>query len=220
MTSTTGATLSYNLPPQNYYNRAGERALSTIHTPHRLIISPIVELPFGKGRHWLNQNRLVSAVVGGWQFSTIGTLQAGTPFGSQVLNGPRTLLGDPAYATLRPNISGDLNSANQGVPAVGVRGIQWLDPSAFSSPPLYTFGNASRTLPGVLRPGLINFDTMLAKNFSIRERARAQFRWETFNTTNTPYWGLPATTIGGGNLGVITSAASRRIMQFGLKIYW
>ena len=52
------------------------------------------------------------------------------------------------------------------------------------------------------------------------ERFRLQFRWEVFNTFNTPQWGTPTNTVGGGNFGVITSASGRRIMQFGLKLYF
>ena len=70
---------------------------------------------------------------------------------------------------------------------------------------------------------------MLAKNFRAGERWRAQLRWEMFDTFNTPeflIWSGSANTstdiFGAGNFGAITatSAAGRRIMQFGLKLYW
>jgi hypothetical protein len=59
---------------------------------------------------------------------------------------------------------------------------------------------------------------MLAKTFVIRERFRAQFRWEVLNMTNTPAWGQPANTLGNANFGVVTGAGGRRIMQLGLKL--
>jgi hypothetical protein len=61
---------------------------------------------------------------------------------------------------------------------------------------------------------------MLGKNFRFGERWRVQFRWEMFNSFNTPVFGLPATALGGSSFGIITSASSKRIMQGGLKIYW
>jgi hypothetical protein len=61
---------------------------------------------------------------------------------------------------------------------------------------------------------------MLAKNFSLAERWRVQFRWETFNTFNTPQFGQPTQNFGGADFGLVTSAGGRRIMQFGLKLYW
>jgi hypothetical protein len=101
-----------------------------------------------------------------------------------------------------------------------VRGLNWLNPAAFTNPAPFTYGNASRTLPKVLGPPLINFDSLMAKNFRVGEHWRAQFRVEMFNMTNTPQWALPNDSLGGGSFGVITAASSRRIMQVGLKIYW
>jgi len=205
--------------PQNIYDMRSEKSLSTNHIPHRLVLSPIYELPFGRGRRWLHSGRILSAVLGGWQVSTLATIQSGSPFGVQVLNGARDILGD-ALAALRPDLVGNPNSPNQGQPAAGVRGLQWLDPAAFAIPARFTHGNAARTLPGVLRPGLVNFDSVLAKSFVWRERWRAQFRWEMFDTFNTPYFGLPGDTLRGGNFGIITSASRRRIMQLGLRLTW
>jgi hypothetical protein len=205
---------------QNPRNLRAERSLSTNHVPHRLVLAPIVELPFGKGRRWMNRGGLLNAVLGGWELATIGALQSGSPFGVTVLNGGRDVLGDVAQ-TLRSNLAGGaLGAASQGTPAVGVRGIQWLNAAAFAVPARFTYGNASRTLPGVLSPGLVNFDTMMSKNFRIRERFRLQFRWEMFNAFNTPYFGQPAQDLGGGGFGIISAAGNRRIMQFGTKLYW
>jgi hypothetical protein len=220
-TSVTGMGVWGNYAwPQFFYNRSLERSLDFNQIPHRLVASPIVDLPFGKGRKWLNQGGVLNAVLGGWQLSSIGTLQSGSPVAVIVLNGSANLLGDGTnQVVLRPNLVGDPNSPNQGQPAVGIRGLQWVTPAAFANPPRYTYGNASRTLPGVLKPGLVNFDAMLAKNFRIAERFRAQFRWEAFNLTNTPAWGPPSNAFGSSNFGVVT-AGGRRIMQLGLKIYW
>ena len=41
-----------------------------------------------------------------------------------------------------------------------------------------------------------------------------------FNMFNTPQFGLPADVLGAGNFGIVTTAGGRRIMQFGLKLYW
>jgi hypothetical protein len=217
-----GTPLGDNDQIQNIYDLKNERSLSTNDAPHRLVFSPIYDLPFGKGRTWLKRG-LLSQIVGGWQLGMIGTLQSGSPFGVTVLNGPTNLLGDNSDGTiLRADlVSGQkLYASDKGSPAPGVRGISWLNPAAYTSPAAFTFGNSSRTLPGVLGPPLINFDSLVAKNFRVRERWRAQFRWEMFNMTNTPNWGAPNDAVGGGSFGVITSASSRRIMQLGMKLYW
>jgi hypothetical protein len=210
--------------PQDLYNRAGERTASNYTIPHRLVVAPIWDLPFGRGRRWgAHWHPVLEAVAGGWQASTIGTLRSGSPFGVDVLNGPRVVLGDSAGGrTLRPNlISSNLASSNQGQPlTTGSRGLQWLNPAAYAVPAPYTLGNASRTLPGVYGPGSVLFDLMVAKNFRFAERWRLQFRWEMFNFTNTPEFDLPGQTVGTTDFGWVTSAGARRIMQFGMKLYW
>jgi hypothetical protein len=204
---------------QAVYNRSLEKSYDNNHIPHMLVISPIVELPFGKGRKWLNQGGILNAVAGGWQASVLGTLQKGSPVGPIVLNGARDLLGDQ-LATLRPNVTGTAPaSSSLGQPATTVRGIQWLNAAAFSNPARYTYGNQSRTL-NVMGPGIVNFDMMLAKSFNLSERMHVQFRWEAYNASNTPRWGNPDISFGSGTFGLVTSASSRRIMQLGLKLYW
>jgi hypothetical protein len=207
---------------QNVYNLRNERSLSTNSVPHRVVISPILDLPFGKGKRYLNHGGVLNALLGGWEVSTMATLRAGAPFGLNVLNGPRDVLGDQSDGkNLRPNILGDPDTAtSKGAPSAGLRGINWFNPDAFAIPARFMHGSVSRTIPGILGPGDVNFDSMLAKNFYIGERWRIQFRWEAFNTFNTPEWGLPNQTLGGGGFGAITTAEGRRIQQFGLKLYW
>jgi len=202
---------------QNFRDLKNEKSRSTGSYPHRLVLSPIYQLPFGKGRRWLNYGGVLNGIFGGWQLSTIATLQSGGPFGVTVLNGGNLYLGDTTQ-TLRPNLIGTPNLVTQGASAVGIRGLQWFDTSAFGIPARFTYGNAARTLPGIFGPGLANFDTMLAKTFTIRERWRAQFRWEVLNMTNTPAWQMPGRVLGSADFGNVTSASGRRIMQLGLKV--
>jgi len=63
-------------------------------------------------------------------------------------------------------------------------------------------GNVSRTVPKVLGARYVGFDSMVAKNFQITERVRAQFRWESVNTFNTPEFKPPNQTLGGRRLRV------------------
>jgi hypothetical protein len=216
-----------NTTLQNIYNRAAERSLSTNCIPRRLVMAPVYELPFGKGRKWLNQGGVVNGILGGWQVSSVGKLQSGAPFGTTVLNGGRDVLGDQS-GTLRPDLVGNPTSSTKGQPAVGIRGIQWFNPAAFAMPAKYTYGSEARTIPGLLTPGIVNFDIMVGKNFRFMERFRAQFRWEMLDAFNTPAfdnigrWPSPGQNLGASNFGLVTAtnALSRRIMQFGLKLYW
>ncbi|MBI3684206.1 MAG: TonB-dependent receptor [Acidobacteria bacterium] len=206
---------------QNIYDLRHERSMSTNHIPHRAVLSPILELPFGKGKKWLNRGGPVDWMLGGWQLSGIVTVQTGSPFGITVTNGPRDILGDDADGkNLRADVAGDINlpAGVKGSPAVGQRGIQWFNPAAFAPPSRYTHGNSARTI--MLGPGLVNFDTAVTKNWRFRERYRLQFRWEAFNTFNTPSFGPPGSGLGGGGFGIAGAGASDREMQFAMKLYF
>ena len=75
--------------------------------------------------------------------------------------------------------------------------------------------NAGRNL--ILGPPVRNFDFSLSRRFTITESHSLQFRFESFNFTNTPTFGRPNTGIGGANAGIITTADEPRRIQFGLK---
>ena len=190
--------------------------------PHRLVMAPIYDLPFGKGKKYgANWNPIVNGLLGGWQLATVGTIRTGGYFGGLVDGGPN-LRGDiGAGVILRPDVTGqDFKSASHGTPAEGVIGWQFLNPDSLTEPAQFQLGDSSRTLPGIRGPGRINFDMMLAKNFRWSERWRAQFRWEAFNMTNTPAFNTPNASVGSGNYGLVTGTLpdSRRIMQLGLRI--
>ncbi len=54
-------------------------APSAFDVRHVLHISGTYDLPFGKGRAFLNNSKLVEYTVGGWTLGTITTFQTGTP---------------------------------------------------------------------------------------------------------------------------------------------
>ncbi len=225
-TGGNNATFGDNQQIQNIYNLKGERSKSTNSIAHRIVIAPIWDLPFGHNRKWGDDwNGVLNAILGGWQVSFMGTIRSGAPFGLTVLNGARDILGDDAQGrNLRPDMVAGvpLYHPKKGKPRDdGSRGIYWFNPEAFTTPPDYTLGNSARTIPGLTGPGSISFDAMLAKNWRFQERYRLQFRWEMFNFTNTPQWGLPGQTLGQEtSFGFVNGAGGRRIMQFGLKLYF
>ena len=71
---------------QNIYDFASEWSLSGNHAPHRIVFSPIYELPFGQGKRF-NLSGVADTILGGWHISGIYTFQSGSPFGVTVQNG-------------------------------------------------------------------------------------------------------------------------------------
>jgi hypothetical protein len=98
-----------------------------------------------------------------------------------------------------------------------------LNAAAFAAPQnadgSYRFGNLRRnSLEG---PGYFNLDAGLMRNFRIGATRRLQLRWEVFNATNHPSFGLPTSNLLSPDFGKIRSTVSApRQMQFGLKFIY
>ncbi len=68
----------YGSDVQNVYNIAAEKGPVEPDIHHRLSVSYLYQMPFGKGKAFLNQGRAANAVIGGWEISGITTLESGT----------------------------------------------------------------------------------------------------------------------------------------------
>jgi hypothetical protein len=60
----------------------------------------------------------------------------------------------------------------------------------------------------------------LARTFSLKEKARLEFRAEAFNTFNRVIFGAGGTTLGSATFGKVTSAGAGRRLQLVAKISW
>ncbi|HEX5875231.1 MAG TPA: TonB-dependent receptor [Pyrinomonadaceae bacterium] len=199
--------------PQNSFNVAAERGRSNFDVRHRLSASYSYSLPFGKGRHYLADNGLISTILSGWETHGIVTLQTGRPFTVALLSEidnsgtGRSILGFGAND--RPNLVGDPELSNGST-------LQWFNTAAFAFPAPGTFGNAGRNI--LEGTGFQNVNASLVKNTALTERVNLQFRAEAFNLFNHPNFNLPDNFFGSPTFGRITSARDPRHIQFGLKL--
>lgn len=193
-------------PQQDPDNLRAERGRSDSDVAHRLVASAIYELPFGKGKRFLNSNGIAGAVLGGWRLTSFVTLQGGLPF-------TPSIFGDPANTgrAQRPDrlASGRLTGRS-------VDG--WYDLGAFAIPAAYTYGNSGRNI--IEAPGLRNWDFGLHREIPIREDFRLQFRAEFFNFTNTPAFGRPDAFINSPTASRILTAGEPRDIQLSVKLIW
>jgi len=181
-----------------------------VNTPWRWTSAINYQLPFGKGRQFLNNSRFLDLAVGGWSMNTQITMQTGFPIAvsQSNLNSAEGTGGQRPNATgVSPVTSGSLESRLNG----------YINPLAFTQAPAYTFGNVSRTLP-MRGPGQASTDFSMNKTFDVYEKFKAQFRFEVFNLTNTPLFDGLSTTFGSATFGTITNQANYpRIVQLGLR---
>jgi hypothetical protein len=199
--------------PSDDYNLRSIRGLSSFDFRRRLTTSLLYELPIGRGKAVLGGiGRTADVIIGGWQLGTILTLQDGFPLtatcgSGNVQNGGDTCLADATG--INPNLSqGDQDPAH------------WFNLAAFVNRlpggVQYRYGNSGRST--IIGPGIIDWDFSLAKNFKLTDRHGLEFRTEFFNIPNHPMFGLPGTSPGTSNYGVIsTTAVDSRQLQFGLK---
>jgi hypothetical protein len=209
-----GSRLSINFANpglQNGNNLRAEKSHGNVDVPQRFVLSYNWELPFGRGRAFLNHNTFQNALFGGWQVNGVTVAQAGVPLGLTTSVNQTNSFGGGS----RPNNNGrsaELSGSTKD------RLTRYFDTSVFSQPPPFTFGNTARTLPDARAPGMVNFDFSVIKNNRIAERVNMQFRAEFFNLLNKVNFGAPGTTLGTPTFGVIGSAADARIVQLGLRL--
>ena len=199
---------------QNNYDLLSQRCVSTLDVPHRVVLSYIYELPFGRNQRFgRNAHKAVDWLIGGWQMNGITTLQTGAPVGITASNSAGIF--NAAQFANNNGQSGRIDGKAQD------RLGRWFDTSVYSQPEPYTFGNLSRLLNDVRTDGPQNFDLSFFKEFKPREKVTVQFRTELLNAFNTPQFGGPNAGVTSGSFGRVTSQAnSPRQVQFGLKVLW
>jgi hypothetical protein len=148
--------------------------------------SAIAELPFGRGKHWLNNGRFVKAVVSGWQVNGLLNAYTRTAF---TVTGSSTSLNAPGNTQTADQIKPDVAKLGGVGP-----GQSFFDPLAYASVTAVRFGTSGFD---VLRgPGQINLDAALFRTFHIHENLNLQFRGQVFNAANTPHFANPASNAG------------------------
>ena len=199
-------TLGDQYPENNRCIRECEWGPSGFNTPHRLVTSVIYELPFGKGKQFLNHLKYVNGVVSGWQLSTIFTAQSGRPLYP-------TAGWDAAGQVVQPN-SNRFNATGKYPYAANPTQYQWFDLTAFTNVTAGNYGTAGRN--SMIGPSTWNADVSVVKNVHLTEKQTIQVRFETFNTMNHVALGSPITNWGNStqtpaaNFGKIQDTATSR----------
>lgn len=189
---------------QNAYDLGAEYATSILDVPHKLVLSPIVQLPFGEGKRWASSGA-AAAILGDITISSIIAFESGFPI-SPASNSNN--LSGAFFLMQRPNLTGS-DAATGGGREERIFTAQnsgtWLNQDAFSNPGLFTLGTAPRTLDDVRTPHRNNWDFVATKDIRLGGRARAQIRYEVLNITNTVKTAGPNINYGAATFGRITT---------------
>jgi len=207
--------------PRNTHAIANERGNSDFDIRQRFVMNYIYELPFGRGKGHLNSG-LVGRALEGWQLSGISSFQKGHPydvfFNQDVehtgVSGRATIIGSTRIpAGSAKTQTGPLASAFCTIAS---------GPGACI--PFGVPGNSGRN--HFTGPGINRWDMVLAKNTSITEKVKLEFRFEGYNVFNHAEFAQPDNLLQDtGTFGTSTATltendgtTSARQLQFGLKL--
>lgn len=187
-----------------------DKGNSPYDTRQTFVYSFNYELPFAR-----EASGLSATLFQGWQINGILRLSTGQHLTPVV--GPNNLNGAGFQrADVIPGCNWKLDNPTPN---------RWFDPSCFTIPAQFTFGNAGRNI--IEGPGTKNLDFSVFRNIYLSRGdtpRMLQLRGEFFNVTNTPQFNQPNAAIGTPNAGVISAAGSptsfqrvQRQIQLGAK---
>lgn len=205
---------------QNIYDKKAEWAPCYYDATHMLTSYAIYDLPIGRGKALgKDMNKVLNAIVGGWQVSPIITFRTGFPL--SIAPGGISDNSGTFSRGMRPNCN-SIPTVTGETPISGdTGGFQWFTNNGnFSNPDPGTFGTCPNQLGYLRTAHYTDVDLSLHKDFQLTERFRLQFRSDFINAfnhvqPNAPYiWDL------GTSLGQVTSAQPPRNIQLALKLYY
>jgi hypothetical protein len=183
-----------------------ERVISDQDRTHRLVVTGLWELPFGRGRRFgRGASGLLDRVIGQWQIQGIFQGQSGAAlgFGNAIFNGDLSAipLADSARTVDRwfnVDAGFEKNSARQ------------LSTNIRTQPSRYS---------GIRGDGINNWDLSVIKGIRLTERLRFQLRTEFINAWNHTQFAAPNTTPSSSGFGTVTAESQyARTIQFAAKL--
>ncbi len=219
----------------NPFNLRSIRGRANFDRRHAFVASWLWSPPVKFSEHWQN------ALLGGWSFSGITTIQSGMPM--TFTNGLDVAVnGNIAPQHAFP--TGQVIAVNHRSRSTMIN--QFFNPGAFVDPTCsfnpqpgnpqvieqenctpfgitYSLlGNYGATGRNILSgPALNSTDFAILKDFPFKERYRFEFRSEFFNAFNQVSLKLPDTGVtDGAAFGTIQGANPGRVIQFGMKFFW
>jgi hypothetical protein len=209
----------YGLADLNRFDISANRGNVVGTRRQRLLVTGTYELPFGKGRQWLNSSPVVGGILGGWNVNTITVLQTGpylTPTDS-VTNDQTNTDPEADGSIVRPDRVGNPIPAHR-------MASNYFNFNAFAHTPLDAgrIGNAG--VGSLEAPGTIAVAAGLSKIIAVRESWRLRFESTFTNVLNHTNYAPPPTNISNqASFGVLTAAqtaenAGNRTGQIALRL--
>ena len=181
-----------------YYNRSLEKGRAGFDITNRFVTYMTYELPFGRGRKFMNHGGVKDYVLGGWNASVIQTFQTGLPvtFTLAAAGSPYQYL--PGNGVLRPD---QILPNDQLLVSDYKIGDRFNNNAKNSMWNISAFGNPAAFTPGSLGRNTINGPALnwtqasLAKTINIKEKYNVEIRYDINNVFKQPNFTNPSSVV-------------------------
>jgi hypothetical protein len=201
------------------------RGVSDYDNTHLFNMLGVYNLPVGKGKPVLGSaHGLVQALLGGWQVSGAWRWSSGFPVSVYETGVWPTNWNNNVWASW--NLKPFTTAQTKNAPAVAGTGGPNLFPAPQTALDAFQYvmpGEIGNRNP-IRGDGIFNIDTNVSKRFVMPYgdgKHSIQFRWETFNITNTAKFDAYSASLDisvAGTFGKYTDQLTQpRVMQFGLR---
>jgi hypothetical protein len=164
-----------------FYNRRLEKARAGYDVRHHFVGTVMYDLPFGKGKKWFNSGGFWSRyLAGGWNIVWIQTLESGLPSTVGFAGSPNRYIGGArpvALTTIEEALVNDWNMGPHRFPTSAQN--PYLRFESFAYPAAFTPGTLGRNV--FESPGLNWMQSVITKEFAVREQLRFSMRAELCN---------------------------------------
>jgi hypothetical protein len=186
---------------QDASNIRGERGPSSGDRRHVLQTNYLVELPFGRNKHFLNKDDIWNRLFGNWQLNGTVGISSGAPFTPRV-TGSTCDIARGTNSTLRANYNGDdINLDNRSA-------SEWFNTAAFSAPLGCAYGTAGRDI--IRGPASRSANMTLNKGFRLQGTRTLDVRIQANNVFNMVTYSGINTTVNSTQFGQVTSVLPMR----------
>ncbi|MEZ5345365.1 MAG: carboxypeptidase-like regulatory domain-containing protein [Pyrinomonadaceae bacterium] len=247
LTNAVGTSQNLFEPYLDNNNKKLDKQRADYDLTHVFNFNGIYQLPFGKGKSFLNSGGVTDLLFGGWEISGIVQMTSGAPITFIDARGTLNRGGRSARQTVNSNLTNDQIQALVGIFKENDN-IYFINPSVllqtlnattgrysstasqgygstfagqvfFNTNPGET-GNLGRTI--INGPRFLNVDMAVLKNIRFGENMRVQLRGEAFNVLNNVNFNISAAqqlqSITSTTFGQLTGTAnSSRQIQFAAR---
>src|SRR5690606_437508 len=161
----------------DFYNRSLEKGRANYDIRHRFVSVMTYELPFGRGRRFMNSGGWRNALAGGWDLAWTQTLQSGPPVTITYAGSPHRYIGGNRANVVSPSEQAVVENWEIGEDRYPFSAQnRYFNFDAFAYPDAFTVGNSGRNT--LEAPGMRWAQVSLSKEFPLGERMRFSIRWD------------------------------------------